>query len=65
MFVEYPKALYKDGIDDSVTVQDAQSEADARADGYEMYAEIHARVTGQDYKEEATPAKRGRKPKAE
>ena len=63
MFLEYPKALYKDGIDNSVTVHDEAGEKAARAEGYEMYAEIHARVTGQDPKEEAP--KRGRKPKAE
>ena len=65
MFIEYPKALYKGSVDDGMTVNDAAGEALARADGYEMYSEIHARVTGQDSKEEATPAKRGRKPKAD
>lgn len=62
MFVEYPKALYRGGVDDGVTVNDAESEALARADGYEMYAEIYARENGE---ETAKPAKPGRKPKGE
>lgn len=46
--IEYPKALYKgatpdDCLADTVTVHDAEQEAAARNDGYEMYAEIHAR----------------------
>jgi hypothetical protein len=68
MFVEYPKALYRGGIEDGVTVHDADSEAMARADGYEMYAEMHARGDKPEPKEEVNeiqPAKRGRKPKAE
>ena len=50
MFIEYPKALYKG--DDCTTVADAAGEAVARADGYEMYADIHARVTGQEKSKE-------------
>ncbi len=69
MFIEYPKALYKGGIEDCITVQDKEGETAAREDGYEMYAEIHARITGkhEDVAEPAIaePAKRGRKPKAE
>lgn len=56
--IEYPKALYKGGVEDCVTVQDEDGEAVARADGYEMYAEIHARENG---KETANPSA---KPKA-
>ena len=46
---EYPKALYKGSdvsacLADCTTVHDADQEAAARKDGYEMYAEIHARA---------------------
>lgn len=45
---EYPKALYKgadieDCLTDSTTAHNAEQEAAARKDGYEMYAEIHDR----------------------
>jgi hypothetical protein len=61
MFAEYPKSLYRGTVEDHLIVNDKEQEAAARADGYEMYAEIHARA------EEPAPAKRGRpaKDKAE
>ena len=62
MFVEYPKALYRGTVVDGVTVHDADGEAAAREQGYEMYAEIHTRENNPDPKETA-PAKRP-KPKA-
>ena len=48
--IEYPKALYKganvdDCLSDCTTVHDSEQEATARKDGYEMYAEIHARAS--------------------
>ena len=63
MFVDYPKALYLCNADDSVTVQDAAGEAVARKQGYEMYAEIHARENSKEVPKEEAPAKRP-KPKA-
>jgi len=59
MFVEYPKSLYRGTVEDHLIVSDKEQEAAARADGYEMFAEIHARA------EEPAPVKRGRPAKAE
>lgn len=56
--IEYPKSLYRETVDDHVIVKDAEQEKAARADGYEMYAEIHAREETPD-----APKKRGRPPK--
>lgn len=63
MFVEYPKALYRGTVDDSVTVQDAADEAVARKQGYEMYAEMHARDNNKEDPKEKAPAKRTAKAK--
>ena len=56
---EYPKALYKGSIEeclkDSVTVQDAEAEEAARAEGYKHYAEIY---TGEDAPAPAEKAKK-------
>lgn len=54
-FSEYPKQLYRKGwedLSDTVVVNDADQEAQARADGFVMLSEPVA---------EAAPAKRGRK----
>jgi hypothetical protein len=61
MIIEYPKSLYRGSVDDHVIVNDKEQEASARADGFEMFAEIHARA------DEPAPVKRGRpaKEKAE
>jgi hypothetical protein len=62
MFQEYPKSLYRGSVDDEIIVKDADSESQARANGYEMFAEIHER--GESTEVEA-PKKRGRPAKAE
>ena len=61
MFQEYPKSLYRGSVDDEIIVKDADAEKEARANGYEMFAEIHARG---DEPADA-PKKRGRTAKAE
>lgn len=61
MFIEYPKSLYRVNVDDEVIVKDIESEKEARANGYEMFAEIHAR--GDEPAEQ--PKKRGRPAKAD
>lgn len=43
-FQEFPKALYRDG--NYLAVADAIAEAAARSDGYDDWADDHARVTG-------------------
>lgn len=42
--MEYPKSLYRGSIDDHVIVKDFDAEQDKRSEGYEMYAEIYARM---------------------
>jgi hypothetical protein len=59
MFIEYPKALYRGSVEDEIIVKNADAEKEARANGYEMFAEIHARG------DEPEPKKRGRPAKAE
>ena len=59
MIIEYPKSLYRGTVEDHLIVNNKEQEAEARADGYEMFAEIHARA------DEPAPAKRGRPAKAE
>lgn len=61
MFIEYPKSLYRGSVEDETIVKDADAEKQARANGYEMFAEIHAR--GDEPTD--TPKKRGRPAKAE
>jgi hypothetical protein len=66
--IEYPKSLYRGSVEDHVIVKTKDAEDEKRAQGYEMYADIHARMlnpvtieaTEIEVKE---PAKRGR-PKA-
>jgi hypothetical protein len=60
MFQEYPKSLYRGNVDDGIIVKDADAEKEARANGYEMFAEIHERGESID-----APKKRGRPAKAE
>jgi hypothetical protein len=66
--IEYPKSLYRVSVDDHVIVKTKDAEDEKRAQGYEMYADIHERmlnpvtieITETEVKE---PVKRGR-PKA-
>jgi len=61
MFVEYPKQLYRASYEDTAVVNDADQEAGARADGFEMFSEIYERE-GQF--PAPAKAKRGRKASA-
>jgi hypothetical protein len=59
--MEYPKSLYRGSVEDHVIVRTPEEEELKRKDGYEMYAEIHARTLNPEEVKEAP--KRGR-PKA-
>ena len=65
--IEYPKSLYRGSVEDHVIVKTKDAEDEKRAQGYEMFAEIHERslnpVTIDVTEEVKEPAKRGR-PKA-
>jgi hypothetical protein len=62
--IEYPKSLYRDSVDDHVIVKDAEQEKAARADGYEMFAEIHVRAQNPESTDSPdVPKRRGRPPK--
>lgn len=41
--IEFPKQLYRSSYEDTVVVADADEESAARAEGYEMFAEIFER----------------------
>lgn len=67
-FSEFPKQLYRKGWDDlsdTIVVDDAEGEEQARVAGFKMLAELPLPV-GEDPDEgEALKPRRGRKPKAE
>ena len=41
--IEYPKSLYRGSVEDHVIVKTKDAEDEKRAQGYEMFAEIHER----------------------
>lgn len=64
-FIEYPKQLYRKGwedLSDTVVVNDADQEAQARADGFAMLSE---QAGTEEKPAQAAPAKRGRKAASE
>lgn len=58
-FQEFPKALYRKG--DYLAVADAVAEAAARSDGYDDWADDHARLTGAEPAADAPKRKPARK----